>query len=388
MFTHLRTKIESFWQNNQVYLWLRPFMAIAGIWRVLEILFFAYWTQSVAPFPLNASGFHPLHGLSFELLGMGALSILTYVIWGLRGGFWAIPAFVFGGLINNFNLPLGLGILAIQPFIIWDFLAQIIPARFMFIWRSFALVQVAWIYLTSVTRKRLEIWWDSAGAIEQSLRGDFFPTTFGHFLGMNLSSEFMAFLSRSVVIMQAVAVFIMFLPFLGKIGMRILKVMLGIFFLFHFSSLLLFHFGAFSLACCIMVLLPFLQVTELKHPSLNVKKLLVTSSAILIIFSLVSGAVQTRSQKLWSWGIVQNWAVMRSPELKGHLVFQIDSIGWNSDKLDSDWKMALGYGLGFDEKARNNWLEKVCSQTNSKVEASIYNSSKPELVHHWNYNCP
>lgn len=356
----------------------RWIMAFAGIIRVLEITVYAFWTQSVVPWglPGSSGSWHlsPIHGPDWWFLTAASLGFLSYLVWAMKGGHWGVLPLVLGPLVNQEHLPIGWGLLAIQPYVLWDiFLGSLPKLRRPRLITWLLIFQVVWIYLSSVTGKDMNYWWHNANALEQGLSGELMATSAATWLREAFSASWLQFFTRSVMLFQFSVILLIPFALLGRWGYRLSVVwslaMIG----FHITTGIFFHLNAFAIACCVMVILPFRSIEASPAPEWR-RNLFLSLSGVLLLTGFTLGALRSQSLPAWRWGLVQSWGVMKRPEMQGHMVIDIPSRQWSTEQLEHKWKYALAWKLFLDQKAFFRWLRPACEANQDKIRWEIWHT--------------
>lgn len=357
---------------------LRFLVALAGAGRILDMVWFAIWSHQVVPWPLPGSDsawdISPVYGCDWWFAGGALLSLASYLIWAWKGPAWGFIPLLCGTFVNPEGLPLGWGLFAIQAYILWDVILGTIPnKRFLKVIRYALQGQVCWMYLSSVLGKDIDAWWVGATALEQALLGESFTTSFGNYFAQLFDGHTLKLLTRSVILLQYSAVVLLITPFMGKTGKRVQLWWSLTMILFHVGTSLFFSITMFALTCCALVALPYRQIST-TIPSYRLRSVMHASAIVLLVIGLVLGSLRTRSSLAWRVGLVQNWAVMKTPEKRGHFVVEIPSWKWNSDDLGDRWKNGFGLKFFFDRRALAKWLRPACLPGEPSISWSIWHT--------------
>ena len=316
------------------------------------------------------------------LLALTAFICACYLLWAVKGGRWGWLALVAGPLMAQQGLPLGWGLLAIQPLLLLDTARSEASGRAL-PWLSLAVIlQLVVMYWGSVFAKDMQPWWLRASALEEALRGSYLPTSLGHALGELLSASGLGpVLTRAVVVGQCLmplAFVCAYWPWGLRLYPWVQRLALG----FHLLIMLLFHIAPFSLACMALwlMLTPQTPAHELAGaPMTRPARLLAGMAMGVWAIGMVAGLMQLDAPHLRRWWVAQSWRIMQRPEPAGFTTARLPARSWQL-LGEERWQMAAAWGLASTPNLREEWLRSACQGKADKVELIVGHSlgSTPE----------
>lgn len=355
----------------------RVVVAVAGCWRVLELLIFASDVRQATPWNALVAEhafyrFHPMLTPLHELFILGSLIALAYGVWAWRGGHWAWPAIFLAPLLGQQGLPLGWGLLALQPLLLLDAAQSHCPQRLRK-WLPLVMIfQLALMYWGSALSKDTAVWWTHGTALRDALSGDYLPTFMGHALGDWIGESFLSeWMSRATVVAQALVPFILFLP--GQRSFQILKTLA---ITFHLLIALLFHIAPFSLACVAFWLA--LRSPGADRPEREARSWQRIFSVVALLLWFVgatSGALRLHSDFLKRWSLSQSWRIMQRAEPRGHSLVEMPQKDF-ALRGQARWEMAAAFALSTTPKLRQEWLKAACSSADAQMLLVVKHSQQ------------
>lgn len=360
----------------------RALVAVAGSWRVLELLSFAWDVRRSVPWSAIVPEhefyqFHPMLSPLWQLTALGAVIMASYLLWAIKGGRWVWPALIIAPFLNQQGLPLGWGLLALQPLLLLSALRYEWPERKSKTFSLLVFFQLTLIYWGSCFHKDLSVWWSSASALQDALNGDYLPTAFGHALGGALQGTGLAaWLTRSVVVGQFLLPLTFFLPIFTAHGVRVVSVVRSAVIASHVLILLLFHIGPFSLACIgFWLLIRPAKTISAQSPAIfdRTRRALACVAFILWGSGVVAGTWGLYQPQLSRWWISQSWRIMSRPESPGHSIVRMPRVNWALEGKER-WEMAAAWALVSKRELRREWLRAACSTTDGSVDILLGNS--------------
>lgn len=373
---------------------VRALVALAGSWRVGELLIFARDVRNGTPWPALVAThpfyrFHPMLTPLDELYLLGAGIILGYFLWAWRGGRWAWPAVFLGPLLDQQGLPLGWGLLAIQPLLLLDAARRDCPRRWTGLMSIAAIAQLLMMYWGSSLNKDSTVWWENATALSDALVGDYLPTALGHVVGGALEgSTLLRLLTRLTVVAQLAVPLVFLLPLWRRFGRRAFGVCKILAIAFHLLIALLFHIVPFSLACVAFWLIVRLQVAQPAQgqqgrwaPAFFMIAFVAWGAGVL------TGATRLHSDFLQRWSLTQSWRIMQRPEPRGHTLVLMPQ--WNVNFSGGErWHMAASWALASTPNLRREWLLAACTKEVATSALSVRHSRRKKVLEEYSLSCP
>jgi|GEM_PF-4181201 len=366
----------------------RALVALAGAWRVWELLVFATDVRTATPWSAVVAEhafyrFHPMLTPLHELYLLGAVITCAYGVWAWRGGAWAWPAIFLAPLLGQQGLPLGWGLLALQPLLLLDAAQCDCQPRLRKVLPLVMMAQLTLMYWGSAWAKDVGAWWSEANALGDALTGDYLPTFIGHAVGGWIGSTVLSeWLSRATVIAQVLMPLVFLLP-----GARSFQVVKTAAIAFHLLIAVLFHIAPFSLACVAfwLMLSPVSSArVELAKP--RWRQIGALLALCLWLAGSISGTLRLHSDFLKRWSLSQSWRIMQRAEARGHGLVEMPQKDF-SLKGERRWEMAAAFALSATPKLRREWLRAACGPEERELELIVKHSTQTKKTKKYREPC-
>lgn len=385
--------LSSFLQRWQVGLsWqARVLVAVAGSWRVLELLIFASDVRRATPWNAVVAEhafyrFHPMLTPLHELFILGSIIVLAYGIWAWRGGQWAWPAIFLAPLLGQQGLPLGWGLLALQPLLLLDAAQSHCPQRLRKWLPLIMITQLVLMYWGSAFGKDAQMWWTQGSALSNALAGDYLPTFIGHALGNVIGGTlFSEWLSRATVVAQFLMPVIFFLP-----SQRLFQVFKNLAITFHLLIAVLFHIAPFSLVCVAFWLsLRSSSAVERRDAETKMSWRTLCSGVALCVWlaGALTGTLRLHSDFLKRWSLSQSWRIMQRAEPRGHSLIEMPQKSF-ALQGQARWEMAAAFALSSTPKLRHEWLQAACGTGDTTMTLVVKHSHQKNKSEDYSTPCP